>query len=74
VTVAVIDAEIGLQVPPEAVRVKVAVPLYPASGIHVVVSGVEPVLSVNDPPTLDDQIALVASPTIEPPNAAVVPP
>ena len=64
-----------LHPPPLAVSVKVAVPEYNAGGVQVVVFGVDPVLLAKVPPTPpSDQIAEVAVPLNDPPNAADVPP
>ena len=61
------------QEPPEVVKVKVAVPLYPDGGVQVAFKVAASGLNV--PPTPpSDQVPLVAEPPTEPPNGEEVPP
>jgi hypothetical protein len=57
---------------PLAVNVSVAVPLYPAGGVHVAFNVVA--LGLNVPPDDDDHVPPVALPPTEPPSAADDPP
>ena len=72
VTVIVFDAEADPQEPPVVVNARVAVPEYPAGGVHVALGSFTFGLKV--PPASVDHIIPVALPPIEPPRAAVVPP
>jgi hypothetical protein len=58
--------------PPLVVSVNVAVPLYPAGGVHVAFNVVA--FGVKVPPALVDHVPPVAEPPTLPPNAAEVPP
>ena len=71
-TVIVFDAEADPQEPPDVVSARVAVPEYPAGGVHVAFKSLAFGLKV--PPASVDHVPPVALPPIEPPRAAVVPP
>ena len=57
---------------PVVVNVKVAVPLYPAGGVHVAFKSLG--LGLKDPPAEVDHVPPVALPPTVPPSAADVPP
>lgn len=63
-------ADTGVHVPPLAVRVKIAVPVKSAGGVHVAFK--EFASGEKVPPEVVDQAALVASPTMTPPKPDVV--
>jgi hypothetical protein len=71
-TVIVFESVAGPQEPPLVVRVRVAVPLYPAGGVQVASRSVSDGEKV--PPAGVDQVPPVAEPPTEPPRAAEVPP
>ena len=60
------------QLPPLVVKVKVAVPLYPAGGVHVAFKVVA--FGEKVPPAGVDQVPPVAGNATDPPHAADVPP
>ena len=65
-----VAAEHGLM--PVVVKVKVAVPLYPAGGVHVAFNVLA--FGLNVPPAGVDHVPPVADPPTLPDNAVVVPP
>jgi hypothetical protein len=67
VTTIVFDAVVVPQDPPEVVKVRVAVPEYPAGGVHVAFRLVA--FGANVPPVGVDHVPPVALPPTEPPNA-----
>ena len=71
-TVIFLFAEVVPQVPPLVFKVSVAVPEYPAGGVHVAFNVVAFGLKV--PPAGVDHVPPVALPLTEPPSATVVPP
>jgi hypothetical protein len=66
------DADVVPQEPPDEVNVRVAVPVYPASGVQVAFNVVA--LGENVPPADDVQVPLVAGALTLPPKAAETPP
>jgi hypothetical protein len=71
-TTCVLLADVVPHDPPLVVSVNVAVPLYPAGGVHVAFNDVAFGLKV--PPAGVDHVPPVAEPPTLPPNAADVPP
>jgi hypothetical protein len=71
-TVIVFDAEAVPQELPDVVSASVAVPEYPAGGVHVAFKSFA--FGVNVPPANVDHVPPVALPPTEPPSGAVVPP
>jgi hypothetical protein len=72
ITVIVFVAEADPQEPPDVVSARVAVPEYPAGGVHVAFTSFTSGLKV--PPIPVDHAIPVALPPKEPPSGAVVPP
>jgi hypothetical protein len=71
-TTTVLFADVVPHEPPLVVRVNVAVPEYPAGGVHVAFKVVAVGLKV--PPAGVDHVPPVAPPPTDPPSAAEVPP
>ncbi|WP_198673005.1 hypothetical protein [Algoriphagus litoralis] len=68
----IVFESVSLQLPPVVVKVRVAVPEYPAGGVQVALRVLA--LGLKDPPALELHVPPVAAPATLPPRAAEVPP